>query len=159
MNNVNIYIYIGVLVLIGLLVFRTWNSKHNSIRPDILENINKNSNTKNLADNRILKLVVSYNFGEDLITISENVTSEIIKNTMESIDWNKFHIVQLEDHLGNALNVSGSLVEDGIASGLMTSDDQIVLKVNPPKTVKEMTEILIDFLKGEEIWRNKYLYK
>ena len=63
-----------------------------------------------------MRLVVSYNFGENVITISEKATLEIIKTTMESINWNEFHIVQLEDEYENALHVSGSLVDDGLAS-------------------------------------------
>lgn len=107
---------------------------------------------------RTLKLVISYDFGENLKTISEIPTPEIIKSTMDSINWNEFHIVQLEDENENALNVSGSLYEDGLASGYATEDGHILI-VNPPKSVQEMTEILIDFLKDEEIWRNKYEYK
>ncbi|TXG36706.1 hypothetical protein [Seonamhaeicola maritimus] len=102
-----------------------------------------------------------YNYGDSTKTISEKATAEIIKNTMKSINWNEFHIVQLEDENGDgykSLHVSGSLEEDGLASGFVTDDDHILL-VKPPTTVKEMTEILLDFLKGEEIWRKKYDYK
>ena len=80
---------------------------------------------------------------------------------MKSTNWNEFHIVQLEYESGNgykALHVSGSLGDDGLASGFVTDDDQILL-VKPLETVEQMTEILLDYLKGEEIWRNKYEYK
>jgi len=79
---------------------------------------------------------------------------------MKSINWKKFHIVQLEDLSSKgfkALHVSGSF-EDGLASGLVTDDDHILL-VKKIKTVDQMTEILLDFLKGEEVWRNNYKYK
>ena len=69
--------------------------------------------------------------------------------------------MQLEDKNADgykALDVGGSLGDDGLASGLMTDDDHILL-VKPLETVDQMTEILLDFLKGEEIWRNKYEYK
>ena len=56
------------------------------------------------------------------------------------------------------MHVSGSLGDDGLASGFVTDDDHILL-VKPLETVEQMTEILLDFLKGEEIWRNKYEYK
>ncbi|NQX81108.1 MAG: hypothetical protein HRT66_03810 [Flavobacteriaceae bacterium] len=94
-------------------------------------------------------------------TISENTTSEVIKKTMQFINWNEFHMVQLEDLSSNgfkALHVSGSLAEDGLASGLVTDDDHILM-TKPIKTVDQMTEILLDFLKGEDVWRNKYKYK
>jgi hypothetical protein len=107
--------------------------------------------------NRSLKLTVDYDFGQTSKIISEKVTSEIIINTMQSIEWNEFHIVQLLDDNGNALHVSGSLADDGLSSGFVTEDDHI-LKVNPPETVEEMTIILLDFLKGEDFWQNKYEY-
>ena len=80
---------------------------------------------------------------------------------MKSINWNEFHIVQLEDENSGgykALHVSGSLEDDGLTSGFVTDDDHILM-VKPIKTVDQMTEILLDFLKGENVWRNKYQYK
>lgn len=123
-----------------------------------VENRTKRLNTKYQQANRKLRLVVAYDFGQDLKTISERATVEIIKRTMKSIDWNKFHIVQLEDDFDNALHVSGSLIEDGLASGF-TAEDNHILMVKPIKTVEQMTGILLDFLKGEEVWRNKYKYE
>ena len=107
---------------------------------------------------RKLRLVMSSGFDQDLITIRETVTADIIINTMKSIDWNTFHIVQLEDENDNALHVSGSLVEDGIASWFVTNDDHLLM-VEPIKSVDQMTEILLDFLEGEDVWRNKYEYQ
>ncbi|HLT53366.1 MAG TPA: hypothetical protein VKZ97_05735, partial [Flavobacteriaceae bacterium] len=112
-------------------------------------------------EKRELKLIITYDYGEKTEIITEKATAEIIKSTMKSINWNEFHIVQLEDKNADgykALDVGGSLGDDGLASGLMTDDDHILL-VKPLETVDQMTEILLDFLKGEEIWRNKYEYK
>ncbi|CAM3535582.1 hypothetical protein [Aequorivita lipolytica] len=152
------HIITGIISLVVLMTFSSWNSKQNLKTNEIAENRTENINSKMEENNRTLRLVVSYDFGENLKTISEKATPEIIKNTMESINWNEFHIVQLEDENENALHVSGSLYEDGLASGYVTENDHILI-VNPPKSVKELTEILIEFLKGEEIWRNKYEYK
>jgi hypothetical protein len=157
----NTNIIIGILALIGLVAFVNLNSKRNLKTTEIAENRTEMRNNEIRQEKRNLKLVVSYDFGENLKTISEKATSEIIKSTMESINWNEFHIVQLEDESDNtfkALHVSGSLVEDGLASGYVTDDDHILM-VKPIKTVDQMTEILLDFLKGEEVWRNKYEYK
>ena len=113
------------------------------------------------SEKRNLKLTVMSGFEGDQKTISENATSEIIKSTMQSINWEEFHIVQLEDLNSNgfkALHVSGSLSEDGLASGLVTDDDHILI-TKPIKSVDQMTEILLDFLKGEDVWRNKYEYE
>jgi hypothetical protein len=154
----NTYIIIGILAVILLAIFYNRNSKQKLNKTDISENKTTYLNNKNHQENQNLKLVVSYDFGASLKTISEKATLEIIKTTMESINWNEFHIVQLESEEGNALHVSGSLTDDGLASGFVTEDDHI-LKVNPIKTVEEMTEILLDFLKGEEIWRKKHKYE
>ncbi|BDD01449.1 hypothetical protein [Persicobacter psychrovividus] len=155
----NTYIIIGVLGLIGIIVLVSWNSKQNSNKLGIAENKTELRNAENRHEKRDLKLTVSYNYGETTKTISDKATAEIIKSTMNSTNWNEFHIVQLEDeNVYKALHVSGSLGDDGLASGFVTDDDHILL-VKPLETVEQMTEILLDFLKGEEIWRNKYEYK
>ena len=157
----NIYIIIGIIVLFGIVTLSSWNSKRNSDTLGVAENKTELHNAETREEKRDLKLTVSYNYGETTKTISEKATAEIIKNTMTSTNWNEFHIVQLEDENGDkykALHVSGSLNNDGLASGFVTDDDHILL-VKQLKTVEQMTEILLDFLKGEEIWRNKYEYK
>ena len=157
----NTYIIFGVLILIGIFTLVSWNSKRNSNTLEITQDKTELWNSETRKEQRDLKLTVSYNYGEDTKTISEKATSEIVKNTMRSIDWNEFHIVQLEDENSNgykALHVSGSLGDDGLASGFVTDDNHILL-AKPLKTVDQMTEILLNFLKGEEIWRNKYEYK
>ena len=105
-----------------------------------------------------MRLVVALDFGQDLKTITEKATSELIESTMKSVDWKKFHAVYLEDINGNMVDVSGSLFDDGLSSSYV-NDDVHLLKENPPESVVEMTEILLDFLKGEEIWQNKYKYE
>ena len=155
------YIIIGILALIGIVAFSSWNSKRNLNTLEIAKNKTELQSDKIRQEKRDLKLTVSYDYGENTKTISEKTTAEIIKSTMESINWNEFHIVQLENENGNgykALHVSGSLGDDGLASGFVTDDDHILI-VKPIETVDKMTEILLDFLKGENVWRNKYEYK
>ncbi|WP_242203233.1 hypothetical protein [Aestuariivivens insulae] len=157
----NIYIIFGILALIGIVAFSSWNSKRNLKTNKIVRNQIENLITEKQETIRTLTLVVAYDFGQNLETITEKATPEIIKSTMDSINWNEFHMVQLEDESDNGfkgLHVSGSLVEDGLASGFVTDDDHILM-VKPIKTVKQMTEILLDFLEGEEYWRSKYEYK
>lgn len=149
------YIFIGVALLILGIIFYDLKADTNSYGTDKSW---RNSNLSKLQEKRDLKLVVAYNYGQNLKTISEKATEEEIKNTMESINWYEFHIVQLVDEKENSLHVSGSLVEDGLSSGYVTTDNHI-LKASPPTSVEEMTEILIEFVKGEEIWRSKYVYK
>ncbi|MFD2188690.1 hypothetical protein ACFSJT_17945 [Aquimarina celericrescens] len=161
MKRMNTYIIFGFLALIGIFALISWNSKRNSNTLGIAENKTELRNGEIRQEKRDLKLTVSYDYGENTKTISEKATAEIIESTMESINWNEFHIVQLEDESDNSfkgLHVSGSLLEDGLASGFVTDDDHILM-VKPIATVDQMTEILLDFLKGEDIWRNKYEYK
>lgn len=148
------YILIGVIAVIGSMV---------AINLIFESNLNKKSRKvigqkKNLEVNRKLKLIVVYDFGETSKLISEKPTSGIIISTMKSIDWEKFHVVYLEDENGNMMDVSGSLFEDGLASGFV-NDNVHLLKVNPINSVEEMTGILIDFLKGEDFWKNKHKYE
>lgn len=161
MKRMNTYIIFGVLAIIGIIALTSWNSKRNSKTIEFAENKSELRNGKIRQEKRDLKLTVSYDYGENTKTISEKATAEIIKSTMKSINWNEFHIVQLEDENGDgykALHVSGSLGDDGLASGFVTDDDHILM-VKPIETVDQMTEILLDFLKGEDVWRNKYEYK
>lgn len=148
---------IGIFIILSFLLIKR-ELVHNSAvksNPKILKN------SINRIENRDLKLVLFRNFGQEEEVISEEVTSEIIRATMNSINWNEFHIVQLEDKNGDnykALNVSGSIKDDGLVSGFMTNDNHILL-ITPLRTVEQMTEILLDFLKGEDIWRSKYKYE
>ena len=145
---------VGLFLILSFLLIKNklvYNSNTKSNRKNF-------ENPKNQKENRNLRLVVFHNFGQDEQIISEKVTSEIIRSTMSSINWNNFHIVQLEDENNNALHVSGSLNNDGLASGF-TKDDDHILMVKPIETVEQMIQILLDFLKGESIWRNKYEYK
>jgi len=157
----NTYIIFGVLALIGIYALISWNSKRNSNTFEISKNKTELRNGAIRQEERDLKLVVTYDYGEKTKIITEKATAEIIKSTMKSINWNEFHIVQLEDKNADGykgLDVGGSLGDDGLASGLVTDDNHILL-VKPLETVEQMTQILLDFLKGEDIWRNKYEYK
>ena len=148
------FVGIGIFIIVSFLLIKeklTQNSNTKSNKKTL-------ENAKNYTEKRNLRLVVFHNFGQDERIISEKATSKIIRNTMNSINWNEFHIVQLEDENDNALHVSGSLNEDGLAS-TFTKDDNHILMVKPIETVEQMIEILLDFLKGEDIWRNKYEYK
>ena len=153
----NTYIIFGILALMGIIALSTSNSK----AIVFIENRTESCNGEIQQDKRDLKLTISYGYGENTKTISEKATAEIIISTMKSINWNEFHIVQLEDKNGEGykvLHVSGSLDDDGLASGFVT-DDNHILMVKPIETVDQMTEILLDFLEGENVWLNKYEYK
>ena len=65
-------------------------------------------------DQRGFKLIVVYDCGEEIETISENPNPDIIECTMRTINWRKFHVVQLKDDKGNPLHVSGSLKDENL---------------------------------------------
>lgn len=156
----NTYLIIGAFTLLGIITLSSFYPKRKNLTRDTERFKIEETHSEGRQEQRTLKLAVTAGFGGDEKTISENANSDVIVETMQSTNWNKFHIVQLEDLTSNgfkALHVSGSF-EDGLASGLVTDDDHILL-VKEIKTVDQMTEILLDFLKGEEIWRNKYKYK
>ncbi len=156
----NTYLIIGSLALLGLITLSSFYTKRKSLTRDIERSKTEEAHSGFRQEQRTLKLTVTKGFGGDEKTISENANLEVIVETMQSINWNNFHIVQLEDLSSKgfkALHVSGSF-EDGLASGLVTDDDHILL-VKKIKTVDQMTEILLDFLKGEKVWQDKYKYK
>jgi len=154
---------VGIIVILSFLLikekyFQNSDKKRNIKTNESVENRTENLNLEKQQTNRNLRLAVAHDLGQDLKTITKKVTPEIIRSTMNSINWNEFHIVQLEEENDNALHVSGSLSDDGLASGFVTENDHIVL-VKPIETVDQMTEILLNFVKGENIWRNNYEYK
>lgn len=144
------FVGIGVFIIVSFLLIKEKLTQNSNTKP----NKKTLQNAKNYTEKRNLRLIVFHNFGQNGKIISENVTSKIIRNTMNSINWNEFHIVQLEDENDNALHVSGSLNEDGLASTFTKGDDHILMD-KPIETVEQMTEILLHFLKGEDIWQNK----
>ena len=152
------YILVRAICLIGLGLFLNCSSVTKGKEESRVSKQKLSDATVTEEHSRKLRLVVSYGFGDSSKTITENATTEIIKQTMKTIDWTQFHIVYLEDELDNSLDVGGSLYEDGLASGIHTYNSEI-LKVPPPKSVEEMTDILVTYLKGEKSLKDKYKYE
>ncbi|WP_158596992.1 hypothetical protein, partial [Aquimarina sp. BL5] len=90
------------------------------------------------------------------IMISEKATSEIRKNTIATLDWKKFNVVQLKNE-NNAIHVSGKF-KYGFYSGY-TNGDFSVLKEKPLTSVDEMTEMLLAFFAGKNTWVDKHKNK
>lgn len=149
-----LFVGLGIFMIVSFILIKERLVQ----KPDTKSNKKTLKISKNRTENRNLRLVVFYNFGQVEKTISEKATSEIIKNTMNSINWKEFHIVQLEDENDKALFVGGSLSDDGLASGFTKGDD-LILMVKQIETVEQMIEILLDFLKGEDYWKYKYKYE
>ncbi len=152
------YITVGLVIVIGVIFLFNWESKQNLSKKDIqIDDILSFKKT----DIKNLKLFVLNDFkgnpdkisDNDLIMISEKATSEIIENTMSSLDWKKFNVVQLKNK-NNDVFVSGSS-EYGFHSGYRNGGFEI-LKKNPVTSIEEMTEILLSFFKGENTWVDEY---
>ncbi|MCU0836864.1 MAG: hypothetical protein MUC77_20925 [Chromatiaceae bacterium] len=99
-----------------------------------------------------MRLEVTSDYGATTTEISDRATPELIKETMASLDWQRFHQVQLSKANGEWLEVGGSLNPDeGLA---VTWEEAGELEVIAPASVAEMTEFLLGFLSGNDEWRN-----
>jgi hypothetical protein len=100
-----------------------------------------------------LKLRVISDYGSTERVAADNATPDIVRNTMNNLDWHGFHQVVLECPNGDWLEVGGSLdPRDGFSVVYEEGETQRVIKI-PPTTVKELTEILLRYLKGDTDWK------
>ena len=100
-----------------------------------------------------MKLVVYSNYGSSQKTISDSADEKVVVNTMKSLDWKGFHQVVLEQENGDWLEVGGSLdPSDGLSVMFEEGGKQHVIETAPTK-VEEMTEMLLGYLSGNELWK------
>ena len=101
-----------------------------------------------------LKLYVISQYGKVEKTITESPTIEIIKNTMNTLDWKKFHQVILEKENKDFIEVSGSLdPADGFSSLFQEGGKQYVIKI-PPHSTLQMENILISYFYQDNKWKD-----
>ena len=81
--------------------------------------------------------------------VIEDVNINNIQSTIKTINWDIFHIVQLEDKNGYVVYVCGSLEEDGFAYGFLRNG-QHILSQNPPNSLNEITQVFLNYLKKSE---------
>ena len=121
-----------------------------------LPRINKFS--KSSHRNQIgMKLLVLSNYGESEKIITTNPKSEQITQLEDSLDWNQFHQVVLEQETGDFMEAGGSL-EDGLSVLYQEKEQQYVI-VNPPKTIEDLTAILILYLDNDNSFKTKYQFE
>ncbi len=117
-------------------------------------------NTTKNFENGQKNLVVFSDYGSKTDTIIENVSEQQIKTIMNKTDWNNFHMVYIERNIGEMTGVEGLLKDDGITPpGLSSSwyeDGKMLVMKNDPKTVEELTNILILYLNDDKELKNKY---
>jgi len=104
-------------------------------------------------------LVVFSDYGSKTDTIIENVSEEQIKTIMDKVDWNNYHMVYLERNVGEMVGVLGLMKDDGITPPGLTStwdeDKKMLVVKNDPKTVEELTSILISYLNDSKDFKFK----
>jgi len=101
-----------------------------------------------------MKLTVLYNYGTKLKLVSEDATDHQIIETMNTIDWNKFTQVVLEQNNGDHIEVGGSLGSDGLSVMYSERQRQYFI-VRPPDSVVEMTRILLSYHSGDGIYKEE----
>ena len=88
----------------------------------------------------------------DLKMISEKPNQDTIRKIIQTLDWEKFNAVQLRNDI-DEMSVSGKYNSFSSSYG----DKYIeIITDKPPKTVEEMTDILIDFFNGDNTWIDEY---
>lgn len=106
-----------------------------------------------LGDKTNMKLEIISNYGGKTTLITNQATTDIVRDTMRKLDWSGFHQVVLTKSNGDWLEVGGSLdPSDGLSVMYQENNEQVVIK-SPPTSVKEMSSFLISYLSGEDDWK------
>lgn len=96
-------------------------------------------------------------FGEEYRFVSDRITENAVIEAVRSMDWgNGIQHVFCTISRGVSMEVSGSF-NDGL-SGVYFNGPENVRQVTsiPPQDVSEMIELMVSFVRGDEIWRTKY---
>lgn len=91
--------------------------------------------------------------------ISSKIDSSIIKDLINSLDWESgFYQVICTLEPGILIEVGGSLNEyDGLAGIYKNRLENIeAVTIEPPETKSEMIEIMQSFSSGSNVWHTKY---
>lgn len=109
----------------------------------------------NLQGNTSMKLEVISDYGSKTTVVSDEATSNIVNDTMRSLDWNRFHQVVLTQGNGDWIEVGGSLdPSDGLSVMYQENNKQVVIK-SPPTSVDEMTAFLVSYVARSDDWKNE----
>lgn len=101
-----------------------------------------------------MELDVLSQFGTEEV-VSRKITSiKEIQDTMNSLDWSKFHFVQLSKSKFDWIVVSGNLNEDGLSCFYEKNYEQFVI-AEPPISVNQMTEILVSYFQDDGKYKNE----
>lgn len=100
-----------------------------------------------------MKLRVISDHGSTEFVVADEVTPELVRSTVESLDWNQFHQVVLEQSNGNWFEAGGSLdPSDGFSLMYDEAGQQVIIEV-PPANVETLVVALLHYLSGDEKWK------
>lgn len=114
--------------------------------------------TKELGEG-VPGLHVVSDFTREYRFVDGNPNVETIRSTIRSLDWVEgFHHVVVVTSPGVSLTVSGSLhPEDGLAAAYIDSTNDVYrYPSEPPRTVKDIEELLVSFHLGDGRWEQTY---
>jgi hypothetical protein len=103
-----------------------------------------------------MKLRVISDYGATEHVAAELATAELVRETMESIDWHSFHQVVLEQTNGDWIEAGGSLDPSNGFSLMYEEGGREFVVGTPPDTVNEMTVALLRYLSGGAEWKEAY---
>jgi hypothetical protein len=102
------------------------------------------------------RLTVISDYGENEQLISEAASNADVVEQMQSLDWNGFHQVILQQENGDLIEVGGSLnPDDGFSIIYLENEEEFVVK-EPPTNVEQMLETLTLYLAADPRWKTQY---
>ncbi|MDW3196917.1 MAG: hypothetical protein R8G66_31360 [Cytophagales bacterium] len=104
-----------------------------------------------------MQLRVISNYGAYEMLVSDSVSLEQVRSKMVDLDWNSFHQVVLEQENGDWIEVGGNLLDDGLSAMYQEAGRQYEIR-QTPKSVDQLTEILLSYLRGDNKFREDHKF-
>lgn len=102
-----------------------------------------------------MKLRLISDYGADEHLVASEATPEVAKDTIQNLDWHRFHQVIAEKENGDWFEVGGSLhPSDGLSVTYEEGGKQSVIRVRPTG-VEELVQYLVEYISGNEAWRKR----
>ena len=100
-----------------------------------------------------MKLFVTKGWTGEQELISEEPTEQDISKLLNSLDWQDFNSVQLQQDKKNFLNVSGNISPDGLSIFFEEHGTQYVSK-DAPETISQLEKTLKLYFRGDMRFKN-----
>ena len=100
-----------------------------------------------------MKLVLTKGWKGKKEIISGNPTEEVISELLNSLDWQEFNSVSLEQDSKNWIDVSGNLNQDGLAI-VFEEHGTLFLSDEAPESIAQLEETLKLYLKYDKRFKN-----